>query len=57
MTNFIVELPKKQAHLIDHLGKQWWTLQIVRIWSRFDTIITNWGTGGASYPSQLLCLQ
>ena len=28
MTNFIVELPKKQAHPVDHLGKQWWTLHV-----------------------------
>ena len=28
MTNFIVELPKKQAHPVDHLGEQWWTLHV-----------------------------
>ena len=28
MANFIVELPKKQAHPVDHLGKQWWTLHV-----------------------------
>ena len=28
MTEFIVELPKKQAHPVDHLREQWWTLHV-----------------------------
>ena len=28
MVNFIVELPKKKAHLVDRPGKQWWTLHV-----------------------------
>ena len=30
MTNFIAELPKKQAHLVDHPREQWWTLHVDR---------------------------
>ena len=28
MIDFVVELPKKQTHLIDRLGEQWWTLHV-----------------------------
>ena len=28
MTDFIAKLPKKQAHLADHLGEQWWALHV-----------------------------
>ena len=28
MVDFMVELPKKQAHLTDSPGKQWWTLHV-----------------------------
>ena len=30
MVKFIVELPKKQAHLADRPGEQWWTLHVDR---------------------------
>ncbi|KAL6340194.1 hypothetical protein AAG906_040630 [Vitis piasezkii] len=28
IVDFIVELPKKQTHPIDHFGEQWWTLHV-----------------------------
>ena len=28
MTEFIVELPKKQTHPVNHLGEQWWTFHV-----------------------------
>ena len=28
MTNFITELPKKPAHLVESLREQWWPLHV-----------------------------